>query len=86
MDLTKLRKAPWSAALLAVAFALAARTPAAAPSSITAKDPPPIPPSVARPDSPDETPRLDAEARAPAVDVRIAPSSRGAIGAWLAAG
>jgi predicted esterase len=34
-----------------------------------------------------ETARLDAEARAPAVDVRIAPSTaRGSIGAWLVAG
>jgi predicted esterase len=34
-----------------------------------------------------ETARLDAEARAPATDVRIAPStSRGVIGAWLVAG
>ncbi|MDB4933056.1 MAG: hypothetical protein JWP87_28 [Labilithrix sp.] len=34
-----------------------------------------------------ETARLDAEARAPATDVRIAPSvSRGTLGAWLVAG
>jgi len=34
-----------------------------------------------------ETARLDAEARAPATDIRIAPSaSRGVIGAWLVAG
>ncbi len=33
-----------------------------------------------------ETARLDAEARAPAVDVRIAPSPRGVLGAWLVAG
>ncbi|MDB5219379.1 MAG: hypothetical protein JWO86_7306 [Myxococcaceae bacterium] len=34
-----------------------------------------------------ETARLDAEARAPATDVRIAPSlARGVIGAWLVAG
>ena len=33
-----------------------------------------------------EAARLDAEARAPAVDVRIAPSTRGVLGAWLLAG
>jgi poly(3-hydroxybutyrate) depolymerase len=33
-----------------------------------------------------ETARLDAEARAPAVDVRIAPSACGVLGAWLVAG
>lgn len=33
-----------------------------------------------------ETARLDAEARAPATDVRIAPSRLGGIGAWLVAG
>lgn len=33
-----------------------------------------------------ETARLDLDARAPAVDVRIAPSPRGVLGAWLVAG
>ncbi len=33
-----------------------------------------------------ESSRLDAEARRAAVDVRIAPSSRGVLGAWLVAG
>jgi len=33
-----------------------------------------------------ESARLDAEARAPATRVRIAPSSRGVLGAWLLAG
>ncbi|MBS2013438.1 MAG: prolyl oligopeptidase family serine peptidase [Deltaproteobacteria bacterium] len=33
-----------------------------------------------------ETARLDNEARAPAVDARIAPSTKGVLGAWLLAG
>ncbi|MDF2698290.1 MAG: hypothetical protein K0S65_6673 [Labilithrix sp.] len=33
-----------------------------------------------------EIARLDAEARAPALDVRLAPSSAGVLGAWLVAG
>lgn len=41
---------------------------------------------IARPLPSPETARLDADARAPATDVRIAPSTRGVLGAWLVCG
>lgn len=44
------------------------------------------PASLPRPLASPETARLDAEARAPATDVRLAPSSRGVFGAWLLCG
>ncbi len=67
--------------------ATASTAPAAAGSGTT----PPAPSSAVSEESARalaaETTRLDAEARAPATDVRIAPSaSRGVVGAWLVAG
>ena len=67
----------------------ASPTAATSPSSIAASSPPPLDAALraANAAAIAETGRLDAEARAPAVDVRIAPSTaRGSIGAWLVAG
>lgn len=88
------RALPLHPVALVTALALAASSPGSAP----ATPPPPSPlvaPSALPADAAArgtaaaalaETARLDAEARAPATDVRIAPSSRGALGAWLVAG
>ena len=88
------RALPLHPVALVTALALAASSPGSAPAT-----PPPAPspgaPSVSPADAAArgtadaalaETARLDAEARAPATDVRIAPSPRGALGAWLVAG
>ena len=93
---------PPVALVIALALALAASsadsapatppaspTAATSPSSIAASSPPPLDAALraANAAAIAETGRLDAEARAPAVDVRIAPSTaRGSIGAWLVAG
>ena len=78
---------------LVVALALAASSPGAAPATPAAPSsflPGPVPAistsSAADGAAAAETARLDAEARAPATDVRIAPSARGVLGAWLVAG
>lgn len=94
------RALPLPPVALVTALALAASSPGSAPA--TPASPAPAPgAAAAAPASPSpaeaaaraaaaataaETARLDAEARAPATDVRIAPSSRGVIGAWLVAG
>ncbi len=89
------RALPLHPVALVTALALAASSPGSAPAT-----PPPAPSPVTANAPPAdaatraaaaaaaaETARLDAEARAPAADVRIAPSTpRGAIGAWLVAG
>ena len=97
------RALPLPPVALVTALALAASSPGSAPATPAAPPPasaasasvaPPFP-APAPSSSSDaasraaaaETARLDAEARAPATDVRIAPSmARGVIGAWLVAG
>lgn len=93
------RALPLPPVALVAALAVAASSPGSAPAtpasaSGTAAAPAPSPPSAAdlaaraaAQAAAAETTRLDGEARAPATDVRIAPSaSRGVIGAWLVAG
>ena len=93
------RALPLPPVALVTALALAASSPGSAPATPA----PPAPPSRVDPSRPStststssdaaraaaalETARLDVDARAPATDVRLAPSiARGAIGAWLVAG
>jgi predicted esterase len=88
------RALPLPPVALVAALALAASSPGAAPATRAAAAPSPARPEVAlsraeaeaRAAAVAETSRLDAEARAPAADVRIAPSPRGVLGAWLVAG
>ena len=86
------RALPLHPVALVTALVLAASSPGSAPAT-----PPPPAPALTPPVSlaeaaagavaATETARLDAEARATAADVRVAPStSRGALGAWLVAG
>jgi len=76
-----------STGVAAPASASATSSPAPTTASSTAP-PAPIDPAVraAALAAAAEAARLDAEARVPAVDVRIAPSTRGVLGAWLLAG
>jgi predicted esterase len=89
------RALPLHPVALVTALALAASSPGSAPATPAPPASPaplPAPPSTSSAIDPAraaaaETARLDADARAPAVDVRVAPSiARGAIGAWLVAG
>jgi predicted esterase len=87
------RALPLPPVALVTALALAASAPGSAPATLPAPAAAPAPPPPAsgttRPSdtaAAAETARLDAEARAAAVDVRIAPSPRGVLGAWLVAG
>jgi poly(3-hydroxybutyrate) depolymerase len=73
---------PLPALALSAAIALASTTPAAAPPGAAPKEAA----TAVAPLAPSDSARLDAEARAPATDVRIAPSSRGVLGAWLVVG
>ena len=89
------RALPLPPVALVTALALAASSPGSAPATPAAPAASSLPATAAAatPPSPAadlaaaaETARLDAEARAIAIDVRLAPSSRGVLGAWLVAG
>ena len=87
------RALPLPPIALVTALALAASSPGSAPatpSTLPAPSAAPsLPPLLNNPidvAAVAETARLDAEARATAVDVRLAPSPRGVLGAWLVAG
>ena len=88
------RALPLPPVALVAALALAASSPGSAPATPAApaaSSPPaslssPAPASDVALAAANETARLDAEARASATDVRLAPSPRGVLGAWLVAG
>ncbi|MBX3191624.1 MAG: hypothetical protein KF819_31820 [Labilithrix sp.] len=87
--MTKARRLPLASLVAALVAAMATpsvapATPSPPPPSAATAAPPAIDPA-ARAEAA-EIARLDAEALAPATDVRLAPSSRGVLGAWLLAG